>query len=61
MDEVWQLCRPKPRDPYGRIWWFWNVPTDELEARRTRPRVSRFVLAIWDTTVGVWFIEGTRA
>ena len=19
MDEVWQLCRPKPRDPYGRI------------------------------------------
>jgi|SoimicmetaTmtLMB_FD_contig_61_387642_length_744_multi_2_in_0_out_0_2 hypothetical protein len=34
---------------------------DELEARRARPRVSRFVLAIWDTTVGVWSIEGTHA
>ena len=34
---------------------------DELEARRARPPVSRFVLAIWDTTVGVWSIEGTHA
>jgi hypothetical protein len=25
MDEVWQLCRPKPCDPYGRIWWFWML------------------------------------
>jgi hypothetical protein len=32
--------------------------TDELEARRARPRVTRFVLAIWDATIGAWFIEG---
>ena len=25
--------------------------TDELEARRVRPRVTRFVLAIWDATI----------
>ena len=32
--------------------------TDELEARRVRPRVTRFVLSIWDATIGAWFIEG---
>jgi hypothetical protein len=31
---------------------------DELEARRARPRVTRFVLAIWGATIGAWFIEG---
>jgi hypothetical protein len=32
--------------------------TDELETRRARPRVTRFVLAIWDATIDAWFIEG---